>query len=170
MVLGGAIFSIGAGLLHTFKVDTAPATWIGYQILIGAGNGMITQRPLIAIQAVLLKEDIPIGAAMIVFFQSVGGALFLSTGQCIFNNRLIYNLEAVLPLEFNPASVLQSGATSLREIVPLDLLPSVLGEYNDALDHTYILSIVMGVAVRPASCGMEWVSVRGKNLLACSNE
>jgi hypothetical protein len=131
---------------------------------------MITQQPLIAIQAVLAKEDIPTGTAMIVFFQSFGGALFLSIGQCIFNNKLIHGLEAVLPLEFNPATVLQSGATSLREIVPLELLPSVLGAYNDALDNTYILSIVMGVIACLASCGMEWVSVRGKNLLAGGNE
>lgn len=112
--------------------------------MISARNSIITQQPLLAIQAILPKEDIPIGTAMIVFFQSFGGALFLSIGQCIFNKRLIYNLEAVLPLEFNPATVLQSGATSLREIVPLDLLPSVLGAYNDALDL-------------PTSCLLSWV-------------
>ena len=67
MVLGGAIFSIGADLLHTFKIDTALATWIGYQILIDAGNGMITQQPRIAIKAVLPKEDIPIDTTMMVF-------------------------------------------------------------------------------------------------------
>ena len=65
-------------------------------------------------------------------------------------------------MEFNPVTVLQSGATSLREIVPLELLPSVLGAYNDALDNTYTLSIVMGFIACVASCGMEWVSVREK--------
>jgi hypothetical protein len=166
MVLGGVIFSIGAGLLHTFMVDTTHFKWIGYQILIGVGNGMITQQPLIAIQAVLQQEDMPIGTAMIVFFQSFGGALFLSIGQCVFNNKLIHNLEAVLPLDINPATVLQSGATTLKEIVPLDLLPKVLVAYNSALDATYILSIVMGIIACLASCGMEWVSVKGKNLMA----
>ena len=107
---------------------------------------------------------------MIVFFQSFGGALFLSIGECIFNNRLIHNLEAVLPPDFNPVTVLQSGATSLKGIVPLELLPNALGAYNDALDNTYILSIVMGIVACLASCGMEWVSVKGKNLLAGGTE
>jgi hypothetical protein len=53
--------------------------------------------------------------------------------------------------------------------VPLELLSGVLSAYNDALDHTYILSIVMGVIACLASCGMKWVSVREKNLLAGGN-
>lgn len=166
MILGGAIFSIGAGLLHTLEVDTSPAKWICYQILIGAGNGMITQQPLIAIQAVLKPEDVSIGTSLIILFQTFGGAVFLSIGQAVFNNKLIRNLEHVMPSSFDPAVVLLSGATSLKKNVPLDLLPRVLIAYDDALDSTYILSISMGTAAFLASCGMEWVSVKGKSLLA----
>lgn len=39
MIIGGAIFSIGAGLITTFEVDTGAAKWISYQIIAGIGVG-----------------------------------------------------------------------------------------------------------------------------------
>lgn len=103
MILGAAIFSIGAGLLHRFKVDTTNAQ------LMGAGNGMLTQQPLIAVQAVLSKKDIPIGTAMIAFWQSFGGALFVTMGQCVFNNKSIHNLHTIPPPNFSTTNPFQSG-------------------------------------------------------------
>jgi hypothetical protein len=88
----------------------------------------------------------------------------------IFNNRFIHNFEAVLSLDFNPATLLQLGAMSLKGIVPLEPLPSALSAYNDALDNTYVLSIVMGVVACLTGCGVEWTSIKGKNLLAGGNE
>ena len=39
VVAGGAISSIGYGLLSLLAVDTSVAKWVGYQILYGVGGG-----------------------------------------------------------------------------------------------------------------------------------
>lgn len=36
----GAVMTVGNGLISTFTRNTAAATWIGYQILLGAGRGL----------------------------------------------------------------------------------------------------------------------------------
>ena len=49
--------------MSTLKVDSSIGTWIGYQILAGAGAGACVQIPFIAVQVVLEEKDMPIGNA-----------------------------------------------------------------------------------------------------------
>ena len=59
MVVSSIITTIGISLLAaTLQLDTDPAKWIGYQILLGLGAGIGLQQPLIAVQTALQKEDI----------------------------------------------------------------------------------------------------------------
>ena len=62
MWIAAIIFTIGAGLLTTLKVDSSAGIWIGYQILAGAGSGMGVQIPFTAVQVVLNKKDMPSGS------------------------------------------------------------------------------------------------------------
>lgn len=39
MIFGGAIFTVGAGLLYTLQVSSSAGKWIGYQLLAGFGAG-----------------------------------------------------------------------------------------------------------------------------------
>ncbi len=39
MIFGGAVFTVGAGLLYTLKVDSPAKVWAGYQLLCGFGSG-----------------------------------------------------------------------------------------------------------------------------------
>lgn len=78
MIIGAAFAAVGAGLLTTFEVDTGSGMWIGYQALCGAGIGLVMQQPMIAAQTVLKLEDVPTGTSTIIFFQTLGGALFIS--------------------------------------------------------------------------------------------
>ena len=45
MIVGMAIFTVGAGLLTTLGVDTTVGKWIGYQLLCGIGMGVNLQVP-----------------------------------------------------------------------------------------------------------------------------
>ena len=38
MIFGGAVFTIGAGLIYTLQVSSAAGKWIGYQLLSGFGG------------------------------------------------------------------------------------------------------------------------------------
>lgn len=62
MWLAAAVFTIGSGLLITLKVDSSRATWIGYQVLTGAGSGIGIQIPFTAVQVVLSAKDMPSGS------------------------------------------------------------------------------------------------------------
>jgi len=39
MIAGGAVFTIGAGMIYTLQVPSGVAKWIGYQLLSGFGAG-----------------------------------------------------------------------------------------------------------------------------------
>lgn len=96
---------------------------------------------------------------------NLGGALFIAVGQNIFTNRLSTNLAANVPV-LNPSIVLNTGATSLRSAVDPGSLEGVLVAYNDALIHTYYVSIAMAGLSFIGALGMEWKSVKGKKVEA----
>jgi hypothetical protein len=89
---GTALFTVGAGLIYTLKVDSPAGRWIGYQILAGFGAGGAVQLPFIATQVVLPAKDMPTGNSLAVFFNSLGGAIAISIAQNIFQNTLIKEL------------------------------------------------------------------------------
>ena len=157
------LMSIGAGLLTTFTVDTGSPAWMGYQIIYGFGVGLAMQQPLIAVQTVLPIADVPVGTALIMFTQTFGGALFVSVGQNVFANRL----SAGLLLEasgIDPAIILRSGATTLKQAVPQEFLPGVLIAYNRALTETWYVSVAMACLTVIGTAGLEWKSVKGKKI------
>lgn len=78
-----------AGLLTTFDPSTGSQKWIGYQTMFGFGVGFGMQQALIAVQAVLPARDVPVGTAIVMFCQTLGGALFISVGQNVFTNKSV---------------------------------------------------------------------------------
>ena len=70
MIASSVFMSVGAGLLSTFKVNTGPGEWIGYQILLGLGVGIGMQQALVAPQVVLPRKDTAIGVSIIMFMQT----------------------------------------------------------------------------------------------------
>lgn len=163
-IVGSVIYAIGCGLIASFEVDTGIGKWISYQVIAGAGVGLMMQIPLIAAQTVLTIEDVPTGTAIMVFVQSLGGALFISVGQNLFSNSLIKGLEATNIPGIDPHAVINMGATSLKNMFNSDQLPLVLSAYNGALVKTYYAAMAMAIFGFFASFGVEWVSVKGKKI------
>lgn len=163
MIASSVLMSIGVGLLSTLEVDSGHAKWIGYQIIYGFGVGFGMQQALIAAQTVLKLDDVPVGTSLIIFMQTLGGALFISVAQNIFTNRLVSNLLEKVPT-MDPSIVLKTGATSLKGAVNAALLPDVLLAYNDALTQTFYVSLAVAALSIFGSAGMEWKSVKGKKI------
>ncbi|MCJ1464683.1 MFS sugar transporter [Pseudocyphellaria aurata] len=163
MIASSVFMAIGVGLLSTLEVDSGPAKWIGYQIIYGIGVGFGMQQPIIAAQTVLKLDDVPIGTSLIIFMQTLGGALFIAVAQSILNNRLVSNLLEKVPT-LDPSIVLTTGATSLKYAVSADLLPDVLLAYNDALTQTFYVSLALAALSIFGSAGIEWKSVKGKKI------
>ncbi|KAJ7043819.1 DHA14-like major facilitator [Mycena alexandri] len=163
MILGSIFMGVGAGLISTFNTSTKHTHWIGFQIIYGLGVGFGMQQPIMAAQTVLNLQDVPTGTSLIMFAQTLGGALFVSVGQNIFTNKLVSGLVSEVP-GVDPAIVLNAGATSLRNAVDAQYIPAVISVYNTALVNAFYVSIAMGCLSIVGALGMEWKSVKGKNV------
>lgn len=163
-IIAASVFTaVGAGLLTTLKVDSGHAAWIGYQVIFGFGMGFGMQQTLIAAQTVLHIDDVPVGTSVVMFVQTLGGALFISVAQNIFTNRLLSNLAARVP-HLNPKIVLDTGATSLAKAIGNQDLAQVLLAYNSALVQTWYLAVALASLTIFGALAMEWKSVKGKKI------
>lgn len=123
------------------------------------------QIPFIAVQVVLSSKDMPTGNAIAIFFNSLGGAISISIAQNVFSNGLKQNLPKYAPSV--PAElVIMSGATSLKDVIPKEVLPGVLQAYMKALTDAYVISIAVGGIATVCACFVEWKSVKGRKLVA----
>ncbi len=158
MIACSIIMSVGAALITTFKQDTGHAEWIGYQVIYGLGLGLGMQQPAIATQTILSRKDIPVGASLTFFAQSLGGAIFVSVSQNVFDNGLVSGLAQVAGL--NPKSVITAGATNLRNVVAPKQLSGVLTIYNQALAHAFDVALAVSCASIVGALAIEWKSVK----------
>lgn len=161
-IIGSAIGAIGCGLLSTLQVNSGPGMWVGYQFLTSAGLGMAVQQGVIAVQTVLPLEKVPIGIAAIVSMQSLGGAVFVSVGNSILQNKLN---EASVANELpgvDITAVLAAGATQFRALVPADSLPALLTVYNSALQKVFTAAIPLAGFAFLAAFALQWKSVKAK--------
>lgn len=163
VIASSVLMSIGAGLLTTLKPESNHSMWIGYQVIFGFGVGFGMQQTLIAVQTVLPRADVPVGTAIIMFSQTLGGALFISVAQSIFTNSLLKNLKAVVP-DLDPALVLATGATKLKDVIDPKDLAGVILAYNDTLTTTFRVGVAMAVLSIIGSVALEWKSVKGKKI------
>ncbi|EWC47542.1 hypothetical protein DRE_03162 [Drechslerella stenobrocha 248] len=163
MWASGIIFTIGCGLLHTLKVDSPSGVWIGYQIMAGFGAGMGIQIPFVAVQVVLNSTDMPVGNALAIFFNSLGGAIAISITQNIFTNTLLKELPKLAPT-VDADLVIKVGATAIRTITTAETLPGVVLAYNRGITTAFILGIAVAGIAFFCSLGMEMKSVKGKKL------
>jgi hypothetical protein len=164
MIASSIILGIGSGLLSTFQVDTGHAKWIGYQILFGCGGGMGMQQTMVAVQASLPTADIPIGTAIMMFSQTLGGALFIAVAQNVFENQLISNIAASQIPGLDPQEVVNTGATEIQSVIAPNLLPAVLKAYNASVTHTYYVSVALASLSIIGALFVPWNSVKGKKL------
>ncbi|EEP82982.1 conserved hypothetical protein [Uncinocarpus reesii 1704] len=159
--------AVGAAMLTTFATNTGHQQWIGYQVIYGTGLGLGFQLPLMAAQTVLKLEDVAVGTVLVMFAQTFGGALFVSVGQNVFVNRLMNGIREAAP-EIDPSIVLRVGATQLKAQVPPDLLDNIQSAYNIALTNTWYVSVAMSSLGIIGALGLEWKSVKGKNIQAAA--
>ncbi|KAJ7594495.1 major facilitator superfamily domain-containing protein [Mycena floridula] len=160
---GGLVFVAGCVMISTLKVSSNTGMWLGYQIIAGVGGGSAVQIPFLAVQVVLSQAQTPVGTSIVMFFNSLGGAIAISIAQNIFSNQLNKQLPIFAP-DVDPALVLSAGATHLREVIPPQSIGGVLTAYAKALDTTFIPSIAFASLAVIVALGIQRVNVKGKAL------
>lgn len=158
MYFAAVLMPIGSGLITTFTPHTPHAKWIGYQFIFGFGMGFGMQQPNVAAQVVLARKDVATGGSLMFFSQTLGGSIFSSVCNNIFDNALAKGLARVPGLDLS--SVVDAGATSLVKLVPADKLPQVREVYNHALVDAFQVALVLSCLACLGAAGMEWKSVK----------
>ncbi|KZT20495.1 putative MFS multidrug transporter [Neolentinus lepideus HHB14362 ss-1] len=160
LILSAVFMAVGAGLLTTFKPNTAHPMWIGYQVIFGFGLGLGLQQPGMAAQTTLEPKDTSTGVSLMFFGQSLGGAVFLSVAENIFTNKLVSGFERVAGLD--SATVVNTGATALRQIIPQSQLENVLVVYNKAIIVAFYVPLAWACFAIVPALTMEWKNVKAK--------
>ena len=155
-VVGTALGVISMGLLYTLDVDTSEGKWIGYQLIGGIAWGIASQIPIITVQATASASELPEVTAILLFFQTVGGAFMVSAAQSAFVNVLIKTLPSTAP-GVDPAIVVLTGVTDLRQTFSPDVLPGILEAYMHGLKIAFAIGLAStGVAFIIITSFQKW--------------
>ncbi|KAK2923074.1 MFS transporter superfamily [Fusarium oxysporum f. sp. vasinfectum] len=138
--IGAAIATLAAGLLYTLDIGSSSSKWIGYQVLGGVGWGLSLQIPIIIGQATSSPETLSSVTAIILFFQTIGGAFFVSAGHSAFVNTMLDVLPTDAP-GVNPFQLLATGATEVRATFPTDQLDGILSAYMSGIKGAFAVGI-----------------------------
>ncbi|KAK2025350.1 MFS general substrate transporter [Colletotrichum zoysiae] len=153
MWIGAPVLAVGGGLYQLMYPKSA-GQWIAFQIVSGLGYGICSQMPILAVQVVLSKADVPTGLVTVMFFQLLGGALAPSVGQNLFTDALLRLLSRVEGID--SAAVVAAGAGEFRKIVKPELLDAVVDAFNTALKNVFLVALAAPVLAWVVSWAMEW--------------
>lgn len=155
-VVGTAMGVVCTGLLYTLDIGTSEGKWIGYQIIGGVGWGIASQIPIITVQATAPAADLAEVTAILLFFQTIGGAFMVSAAQAAFVNVLMKVLPHSAP-GINPLIVVKTGATDLRTAFAADLVPGILEAYMRGLKIAFAIGLAStGVAFIIITLFQKW--------------
>lgn len=98
--------------------------------------------PFIASTAVLAPADLELGSAVVIFWQTCGGAIAVSLAQSIFQNKFSLYLSGIPGID--PAVILSKGVSAFRETTPPEFLPAVVAAANQALGKVWLAIVVLG--------------------------
>ena len=158
LIFGICITAVGAALLTTLSINTFAGQWIGYQILYGYGLGSSSQAPNMAAQTVLPRNEVSIGVSLILFTQTLFGAIFVSVGQNVLDKQLAERLAGISSI--SPQQIETAGATGLFNIIPPQYHTAALEAYNDSLHVCFQVALIMACLSILGALGMEWRSVK----------
>lgn len=153
LFIGTTLAALGAGMFYFLEPDSSQALWGALQVVAGIGPGMSWMLPFIASSAALPPADIAIGSALVIFFQTLGGTIFVSAAQSIFQNKFILYLKDIPGLDVE--QVVSHGISSFRGVVPAALLPAATDAANRALQKDWIMLSVVAAFAFVGVFGME---------------
>ncbi|QKX56011.1 uncharacterized protein TRUGW13939_03110 [Talaromyces rugulosus] len=152
MILGAVLLTVGSGVLTRLHPGYDLPTWVTSEILCGAGTGLATALPLLAVQDVLPPSEVSMGYAVVLSVGYLGSSIALAISQAIFVSQLKLDLDQKLP-QIDPDIIVHAGATDLRSVIPPDLYQETVEIYNIALNKGWYVSVALaGISVLLALC------------------
>ncbi|KAN0110016.1 major facilitator superfamily transporter [Hyaloscypha variabilis] len=164
LMIGAAMVStLGAGLIFTLDIDSSSGKWIGFQVIAGLGLGVGFQIPIIATQATSSVADLSSATAMVLFCQTLGGAVFVAAGQSALANVVLKKLPVYVP-SVDPAKVFAIGATELKNVFSAAEMVGIKHAYMDGLHAAWAIAIASAGVALIVSLFSKWRNLRGLNV------
>lgn len=158
LIFGICVAAVGAGLLTTLHVNISVGKWVGYQIVYGFGLGSCFQAPSMAAQTVLPRNEVSVGASLMLFAQTLFGAIFVSVGQNVVDGQLSKRLARVLSI--TPQQIASAGTSGLFREIRHQYYDVAKVAYNDSLRVCFQVALVLACVCIFGGLFMEWRSVK----------
>jgi hypothetical protein len=159
MIIGSVLATVATGLIYTLSEASKAGEWIGYQILAGLGIGLCFQAPLMAGQALAKDEDVPTTTALLMFFQTLGGAITVSAAQAAFGNELVKSLLRNATA-ITPDQVVAAGATDFRKKFASENSLPIIHAYVDGLHVAFLFTVALFAVAFLVSMLAPWTNIK----------
>lgn len=116
--------------------------------------------PNMAAQTVLPRKEVAIGASLMLFGQTLFGAISVSVGQNVLDQHLATLLGRISGASITPQQIESAGITGLLKIIPSQYHDAVLQAYNSSLRLCFSVALVFACISIIGSGGMEWRNVK----------
>ena len=159
MLLGGALCSVGSGLLILLGVDTSTVAWAAFMALTGFGEGLAVNMPYTAIQVMLETDaDVFVGNAIATFGTLAGGGVGIGIGS----NALRNTLRAEIPKLGLPVSADATGSYGPLDTagMPEAVVRGLREAFARAVASTNVAATVAVALGTLAVAGMHWRNLK----------
>jgi H+/gluconate symporter-like permease len=109
---------------------------------------------------VLPRNEVSIGASVMLFAQTLSGAIFVSVGQNVLDNQLAKRLAGISSI--TPQQTGTAGATGIFDIIPPQDHSAALEAYNKSLRVCFQVALILACISILGGLVMEWRSVKNK--------
>lgn len=116
---------------------------------------------MVAVQNALPPAQVSVAMSVLIFSQTLSGAVFLTFANVIFDNGLKTLVPQYAP-SIDPEVLIAAGASGIRKVVTGNNLAGVLRAYCASIDHVFYMAAALGVCIFASSWGMGWKDVRKK--------
>jgi len=124
---------IGFGLLSLMRVDSSEAQWVGYQILVAAGTGVLYSTTVFPVLAPLPVKRTASALAFFTFIRSFANTWGITIGSTILQNELKKNLPVAFVSQFPSGTEIAYAAIPIIRTLPEPLKTQVQTAFADSL-------------------------------------
>lgn len=143
-LVGGAIATVGGGLMYTVSIDTSLSAIYGYSVLCGLGGGCFMLTAFGCVSDVVDPQDVFNAIGVLSLIQCLGITLFPSLSSTVFQNLGAKAIAPLLPADFTgDPRVILAGAHSAEWISFTPQVQKLLAAaIVDAMHNVYVMTIL----------------------------
>ncbi|TGO10177.1 hypothetical protein BTUL_0142g00140 [Botrytis tulipae] len=149
--IGACLAVVGSGLLSSLTITSSQAQYVGYQVIVTLGAGILQQIAFTAVLLALPPADVATVSALVSFCNSLGPVAALTVGNILFTNLFGSKLAEIPGLNGKITGSKIKGLVDLGTLVPAQYVESIKQAFSFALSRTLVFAIL--AAGLAACCG-----------------